>query len=206
MSHTAAAVDRTSPASDKIALFRSLFRGRSDVYPRRFESRKTGKSGYAPACANEWVRGICEKPRIKCAECPHRRFLPVTDDVIRWHLSGHDDGGQPFVAGVYPLLLDETCFFLAVDFDKTGWQEDATAFLQSCRRLGLASRPRTITVRSRRTRVAVFRGGDSRGAWRAGWDRIFSRRRWRIGRTSGWIRTIVSFRTRTRCRRADSGT
>ena len=58
-------VDRTSPASDKIALFRSLFRGRDDVYPRRFESRKTGKSGYAPACANEWVRGICEKPQIK---------------------------------------------------------------------------------------------------------------------------------------------
>ena len=91
------------------------------MYPRRFESRKTGKSGYAPACANEWVRGICEKPRIKCAECPHRRFLPVTDEVIRWHLSGRDDAGQAFVAGVYPMLLDETCFFLAVDFDKSGW-------------------------------------------------------------------------------------
>jgi superfamily II DNA or RNA helicase/very-short-patch-repair endonuclease len=139
MSHAVAAVDRTSPASDKIALFKSLFRGRSDVYPRRFESRKTGKSGYAPACANEWVRGICEKPRIKCAVCPHRRFLPVTDDVIRWHLSGHDDSGQPFVAGVYPLLLDETCFFLAVDFDKTGWQGDAAAFLEGCRRLGLTA-------------------------------------------------------------------
>ncbi len=139
MGHAAASVGRTSPASDKIALFKSLFRGRSDVYPRRFESRKTGRSGYAPACANEWVRGICEKPRIKCAVCPHRRFLPVTDDVIRWHLSGHDDSGQPFVAGVYPLLLDETCFFLAVDFDKTGWHVDAMAFLQSCRRLGLAA-------------------------------------------------------------------
>src|SRR6202008_1237501 len=81
-------VDRTSSPEEKIALFRSLFRGRDDVYPRRFESRKTGKSGYAPACANEWIRGVCEKPRIKCAECPNRRFLPVTDDVIRWHLSG----------------------------------------------------------------------------------------------------------------------
>jgi superfamily II DNA or RNA helicase/very-short-patch-repair endonuclease len=130
-------VDRTSPSYAKIGLFRSLFRGREDLYPRRFESRKTGKSGYAPACANEWVRGICEKPRIKCAECPNRRFLPVTDDVIRWHLSGHDPDGQPFVAGVYPLLRDETCFFLAVDFDKTGWQEDAAAFLETCRRLKL---------------------------------------------------------------------
>ena len=135
----APAVDRHSAASAKIALFRSLFRGRDDVYPRRFESRKTGKSGYAPACANEWVRGICEKPRIKCAVCPHRRFLPVTDDVIRWHLSGRDGEGQPFVAGVYPLLLDETCYFLAVDFDKAGWQADAVAFLHGCRRLGLVA-------------------------------------------------------------------
>jgi len=71
-------VDRTSPSQAKIVLFRSPFRGRDDIYPRRFESRKTGKSGYAPACANEWVRGICEKPRIKCAECPNRRSLPVS--------------------------------------------------------------------------------------------------------------------------------
>ncbi|MEE8543476.1 MAG: DEAD/DEAH box helicase family protein [Gammaproteobacteria bacterium] len=61
----------------------------------------------------------------------------MTEDVIRWHLSGRDDAGQPFVAGVYPLLLDETCFFLAVDFDKTGWREDAAAFLDTCRRLNL---------------------------------------------------------------------
>lgn len=130
-------VDHRSTPEAKVSLFRSLFRGRVDVYPRRFESRKTGKAGYAPACANEWVRGVCEKPRIKCAECPNRRFLPVTDDVIRWHLSGVDAEGQPFVAGVYPLLQDETCFFLAVDFDKAGWRDDATAFLEACRRLHL---------------------------------------------------------------------
>ena len=93
-------VDQTSSPQEKITLFRSLFRGRDDVYPRRFESRKTGRSGYAPACANEWVRGVCEKPRIKCAECPNPRFLPVNDDVIRWHLSGCDAEGQLFVAGV----------------------------------------------------------------------------------------------------------
>src|SRR5712672_3663589 len=131
-------VDHRSPPEAKIALFRSLFRGREDVYPRRFESRKTGKSGYAAACANEWLRGICEKPRVKCAECPNRRFLPVTDEVIRWHLSGRDDVGQPFVAGVYPMLLDETCFFLAVDFDKSGWLEDSTAFIETCRRMDLS--------------------------------------------------------------------
>ena len=63
-------VDRTSLPEAKIALFRSLFRVRDDVYARRFESKRTGKSGYVPACANEWVRGICEKPRVKCAACP----------------------------------------------------------------------------------------------------------------------------------------
>lgn len=137
MDQSSGPVHQLSPSETKIALFRSFFRGRDDVYPRRFESRKTGKSGYAPACANEWVRGICEKPRIKCVECPHRRFLPVTDEVIRWHLSGHDDQGQPFVAGVYPILQDETCFFLAVDFDKQNWCEDATAFLETCSRMNV---------------------------------------------------------------------
>jgi len=133
----ASLINQHSTADAKIRLFRALFRGRDDVYPRRFESRKTGKAGYAPACANEWVRGICEKPQIKCAECPNRRFLPVTDDVIRWHLSGVDESKQPFVAGVYPMLQDETCFFLAVDFDKEGWREDAAAFMETCRGMGI---------------------------------------------------------------------
>src|SRR6266498_1497656 len=115
MDRTESAVHQQSPSPVKIALFRSLFRGRDDVYARRFESRKTGRSGYAPACTNEWVRGICEKPKIKCAECPHRRFLPVNDEVIRWHLSGRDDRGREFVMGVYAMLADETCYFLAVD-------------------------------------------------------------------------------------------
>ena len=110
-------VHHRSPPEAKIALFRSLFRGREDVYPRRFESRKTGKAGYSPACANEWVRGVCEKPRVKCAQCPQRRFLPVTDEAIGWHLSGHDDDGRDFVMGVYPMLQDESCFFLAADFE-----------------------------------------------------------------------------------------
>ena len=118
-------------------MFRSLFRGRADVYPRRFESRKTGKAGYAPACANEWVRGVCEKPRIKCADCPNRRLLPVTDDVIRWHLSGQDAQGRDFVMGVYPMFADETCYLLAADFDRESWREDAGAFRETCHRLDL---------------------------------------------------------------------
>ena len=130
-------MSQQSSTEVKITLFRSLFRGRVDVYPRRFESRKTGKAGYSPVCGNEWVRGICEKPRIKCSECPHQRFLPVTDEVIRWHLSGQDDHDRTFVMGVYPMLLDETCFFLAADFDKATWQDDAAAVLQTCRQTGI---------------------------------------------------------------------
>jgi superfamily II DNA or RNA helicase len=128
-------VDRHAPVEEKIRLFRSLFRGREDVYARRFESRKSGKTGYAPACANEWVRGVCEKPRIACAECPHRRFLPVTDEVIRRHLSGEDGAGNSFVVGLYPLLPDDNCWLVAIDFDKGGWREDAAACLEACRRL-----------------------------------------------------------------------
>ena len=85
-------VTHKSSAEVKIALFRSLFRGRTDVYPRRFESRKTAKSGYAPACGNEWVRGICEKPRIKCDDCPHRQFRrlrPQPLDCARPSLTVH---------------------------------------------------------------------------------------------------------------------
>src|SRR5688500_49518 len=117
MDQSRGSVHQLSSPEEKVALFRALFRGREDVYPRRFESRRTGKSGYAPACSNEWVHGICEKPRKNARTVQHRRFLPVTDDVIRWHLSGEGDQREPFVAGVYPLLLDESCFFLALDFE-----------------------------------------------------------------------------------------
>jgi hypothetical protein len=122
--------------AEKIAQFRSLFRGRDDVFPRRWENSKTGKAGYAPACRNEWVRGICEKPRIKCGDCPNQAFIAITDEVVRSHLLGRDISNpgrvEPFVAGVYPLMTDETCWFLAVDFDKQFWQRDALAFLKTC--------------------------------------------------------------------------
>jgi superfamily II DNA or RNA helicase len=130
-------VTKNSAPADKIKLFRSLFRGREDVYPRRFENHKTGKSGYAPACANEWIRGVCEKPRIKCSDCPNRRFFPVTDETVGWHLSGRDALRRDFVMGLYAMLCDETCFFLAVDFDGEDWQKDAGAFLETSRRLAV---------------------------------------------------------------------
>lgn len=128
-------VTNQSSQEAKIALFRDLFRGRTDIFPKRFESTKTGKTGYAPVCRNEWVSGICEKPRIRCEDCVHRAFVPVTDEVIRNHLIGSDSQnslGRDFVAGVYPMLLDETCWFLVADFDKAAWQADAQAFLETC--------------------------------------------------------------------------
>jgi len=114
----------------KIALFRRLFWGREDVYPQRWESAK-GTSGYSPACGNEWKPGICHKPRVKCGDCNQRQLLPVTDQVIYDHLAGKQ------TIGVYPLLSDDNCYFLAADFDEADWREDAKAFMQSCRELGI---------------------------------------------------------------------
>lgn len=86
------------PPDKKIRIFRSLFRGREDVFPRRFESMKTGKSGYQPVCTNEWRRGICSKPKIKCSECQYREWVPVSDDIIEKHLRGSDERGHDFIA------------------------------------------------------------------------------------------------------------
>lgn len=84
---TGTLVTSGSTAAEKIALFRRLFAGRLDVFPLRWENRNTGKSGYALACANEWVRGICGKPQIKCGECRNQAFIAVSDNVIASHLS-----------------------------------------------------------------------------------------------------------------------
>jgi len=109
----------------KVSLYKSLFRGREDVYAMRWES-KNGKSGYSPACLNEWDPMYCHKP---CSKCKNREYLSITDLVIRNHLIGKH------VAGIYPLLKDETCCFLASDFDKKTWKDDVSAFLETCRKM-----------------------------------------------------------------------
>lgn len=131
---------------DKIALFRRLFLGRTDVFPIRWED-KAGKSGYSPACANEWRVGVCEKPRIKCADCSNRQLIPLSDQIIYRHLAGDH------CIGVYPLLPDDTCHFLAVDFDEAEWREDARAFAQSCRELGVP------------VALEISRSGNGAHAW-----------------------------------------
>ena len=130
-----ATVTQQSYTKDKINLFRDLFKGREDVYPKRFVNSKTGKSGYAPVCSNEWKPGVCEKPRIKCTDCQYRSFLPVNDQVISNHLAGvdnHRNQSADFVIGIYPLMIDDRCWFLAVDFDKASWQLDVGAFVATC--------------------------------------------------------------------------
>ena len=84
-----------------------------------------------PACGNEWMQGVCEKPRVKCGECPNQAFLEVSDRALLDHLQGRH------VMGVYPLLEEETCCFLAVDFDQGRWREDVAAYVTTAQRLGV---------------------------------------------------------------------
>lgn len=109
----------------KVQLFRRLFRGRDDIYPVRWIN-KAGKPGYSPLCTNKWKPGVCKLPVIKCSVCSYSLYAPITDDIIRQHLRGE------ITAGVYPLLVDNRCHFLAIDFDDADWREDARAVLQTC--------------------------------------------------------------------------
>ena len=148
---------------EKVALFRRLFRGRTDVFPIRWESKTTGKSGYAPACANEWRAGVCEKPRVKCGDCGHRLLVPLSDAVIYNHLTGEH------TVGVYPLLEDDSCHFLAVDFDEAEWREDAQAFMQSCAELGVPAA------------LEISRSGQGAHAWVFFAGRVSARDARRLG-------------------------
>ena len=123
-----------SSPEEKIRLFRAMFCGREDVFAERWES-KAGKTGYQPACANQWIRGVCpkcaafgrggaKKVPVSCAECPVRQFEPISDRVIANHLRGSGEKGKPFTMGVYPLLADDTVRFAAIDFDKASWRAD----------------------------------------------------------------------------------
>ncbi|MGO4890540.1 TOTE conflict system archaeo-eukaryotic primase domain-containing protein [Anaerobacillus sp. MEB173] len=114
---TKTATDFTPKDKAAIKLFMNIFRGRSDVFAQRWESSTTGKSGYSPVCENEWDKELCRKPYIKCQDCSHRLFRTLTPQVIYEHLSGIK------TVGIYPLLEDNTCNFLAVDFDNKQWQE-----------------------------------------------------------------------------------
>ena len=196
-------IDRNSPIEKKIALFRRLFRGRSDVFPIRWENRTTGRSGYAPACANEWQRGICEKPKVKCSACPNQAFLAVDDVSIERHLRGTDANGAPFVMGVYPMLADNTCSFLAADFDEGEWRRDVFAFRETCSvteyLLPLSGRdPETVLT------PGSFSRSRYRQHWRAVSEHSLSPTRWNVSPISDSDPTIGFFQARIQCRRVGS--
>lgn len=125
---------RSFSKEEKINLFMEFFKGRDDVFAKRWDNAKTGKSGYSPLCSNEWVKGVCNKPRIKCSNCPNQAFIPLKEEVIYKHLGGEDYGNskRDYTIGIYPMLKDDTCWFLALDLDKDQWQRDAAAFIKTC--------------------------------------------------------------------------
>ncbi|MDR1010686.1 MAG: DEAD/DEAH box helicase [Opitutaceae bacterium] len=133
---TATAADDTEntgvmSAAEKVALFLGLFGARRSVYPRFWSNPKTGKKGYAPACDNEWRRGVCGKPRVKCAGCGQQRFPALDAAAAERHLRGKH------TIGVYAIREDGGCVFLAADFDGEGWRAEVTAYRDAGRRCGV---------------------------------------------------------------------
>lgn len=116
---------------EQIAVFLQLFRCRENVYPKRWENAKSGKTGYAPACRNEWVQPLCQKPTIRCTDCGHQAFFSLNEDAVRAHLQGQ------VTIGTYAIDVDDSCVFLACDFDGAGWKEDVNAYRACAKRLGL---------------------------------------------------------------------
>jgi len=119
-------VDCTSDSLSKIRLFMSLFKGRDDVYAKRWENKNKGTSGYSPVCLNQWQSGMCGKPKISCSKCEYKLYAALDEDVIESHLRGN------IVVGIYAMLPDETCCFLAMDFDDTDWQKDISVLRDVC--------------------------------------------------------------------------
>lgn len=118
-------------SEEKVKIFIEIFKCRTDLYAKRWTSNKTGKSGYSPVCKNEFSTYKCDKPRVKCSECPYRELLPLTEDVVLKHLKGD------ITIGIYPLLPGDLCNFLAIDFDKKTYEKDVIAFWNTCDELGI---------------------------------------------------------------------
>ena len=125
-SENISSVNQKSKPDEKVKIFMSLFKGREDVFAKRWQN-KNGASGYSPVCLNEWKPGICSKPKIKCSECANKSFQILNEKVVDEHLRGN------IIAGIYPMQLDETCYFLAIDFDDDGWEKDISLLRNVCK-------------------------------------------------------------------------
>lgn len=131
----AAPVCTHSSTREKKECFLSVFRGREELYARKYYSTKTGKSGYTPVCKNEWAQGLCDKRKYKCADCPNRAFVSLNYEAVKAHLRGNDPLCRD-VAAIYPMREDNTTWLLAADFDEANWQADVAAFRKCCTVLG----------------------------------------------------------------------
>ena len=118
-------VSASSSALDKVRFFRTLFAARVDVYATRWESARTGKSGWVPAVAGGWRKGV------------KRPYLRLTDDALAAHLTGDVH------VGLYPLLDGDSCCWLAADFDGSAAMLDALSYMKAARAIGV---PATIEV------------------------------------------------------------
>ena len=131
----------------KVAFFLGLFGARRSVYPQLWQNPKTGRKGYSPVCGNEWIRGVCEKPRVKCSECLHQDFRPLDAAAVELHLTGQR------TIGTYAIREANRCIFLAADFDGTGWQQDVVAYRDAALEFGIQAA------------VERSRSGDGAHAW-----------------------------------------
>lgn len=118
-------------APEKIDLFLNLFRCRDDVYPKLWENKSKGTKGYSPACGNEWARGICGKPKVKCSDCQGQSFLKLDEVAVEAHLRG------TATIGTYAISMNDSCVFLACDFDGDGWQDDVRTYRNVAKSLGV---------------------------------------------------------------------
>lgn len=162
-------VTKQSELPDKIALFRSFFRGREDVYALRGVD-KTGKAGYFRA--REYLGK--ENGRAVWGE-----DLPLTDEVIAQHLQREQ---RPVTLGLYPLLTDDTCWFLAVDFD---------AVIRRSRRLW------SVPAQEMEGMYGSFSRSRCRPKPPACWEAVCLHSPWSTGIRSDWIPTTVCFPIRT---------
>lgn len=119
-------VDKISDPAAKVAFYGRLFRSRRDVYAKRWENRRTGRSGWVPAVAGGWRKGMRHE---------NVTYLPLTPDVVAAHLR-EDDNLQ---IGLYPLLPDGMCHWVAADFDGPAAMLDALAYLKAARADGVAA-------------------------------------------------------------------
>lgn len=156
--------DISADNQEKIDIFKRLFRGRMDAFAYRWEQKTgEGKSGYNPACDNEWHPLLCNRPEIPCKDCRHRQNIAMSDYHIRSHLKGN------LTMGMYAIMSDDTCYFLAVDFDKENWRSDAAEFMKSCRELGVPAA------------LEISRSGNGAHVWIFFADRILAKIARRLG-------------------------